>query len=105
MARKELDLILEAEKKAEDEIEQARQTAQRILEDAATKSDQMIGSITKEAENKAREIIAKAKRNADLIADSSAKNAEAEIEKMKNEAMSRFEEAVGLVVERVKKAV
>jgi len=105
VAKKELDLILETEEKAEREIEEARQKAREILAEASKKADQIIADATKAAENKAYEIIEKAKRQADVILESSVKEARTQIGKMKPDTMDGFKDAVLFVAERVKKAV
>ena len=105
VAKKELDLILETEKKAETEIEEARSKARELLDKADKKAEEISTESAKKAEARAAEMVEKATKNADLALESAVKEAQEAIDRVKASASQEFEGAVQLVIERIKKAV
>ncbi len=105
MAKKELDIILQTESKAESRIEDAKAKARKILDQAAAESERIAVDSERLAKAKASEIIDNAKKDADLAHKEVLSEAASEIEEIKMLASKNFERAVELIIDRIIKAV
>lgn len=105
MARKELDAILNAEKRAQEEIERSRQTAKEILSRAESDAERLKAEALERARAEAQEIIGNARKEAVAIEEEARRKADAEIEALNRSALPKIEDAIALVIDRMKKVV
>jgi len=105
VAKKELDLILETERAADAEIENARVKARKMLDDAAKTAEQISVDSARQAEARAAETVETARRSADLAYEDAMNEAMSEIDNIKSLSSKNFDKAVQLVVDRIMKAV
>jgi F-type H+-transporting ATPase subunit b len=105
VAKKELDLILDAEQKAEAEIAEARAQARQILDEASRKAELIPAEAARKAQAKASEIVEAAKKDAEKAHQAAMEEVKAEIENIKSVSSKNFDTAVKLVVDRIMNAV
>lgn len=105
VAKKELDLILEAEQKAEAEIAEARAQARQILDEASKQAERIPAEAANSAKARASEIVEAAKRDAEKAHEAAMEAVKSEIEHIRALAAKNFDKAVGLVLDRIMKAV
>ena len=96
VAKKELDLILDAEQKAEAEIAEARAQARQILDEASRKAELIPAEAARKAQAKASEIVER-KKDAEKAHQAAMEEVKAEIENIKSVSSKNFDTAVRVV--------
>lgn len=105
VAKKELDAILDAEKAAAEAIDNAKAKAREMMIASEKEAERLLQEALESAHSEARAL---AKRSADAVSDLekvTLEEAHKEIARLTEVANARFDEAVGVVVSRIKKAV
>jgi len=105
LAKQELDAILAAEQEAAAAVEAARARARDILALAEEKSAGTVRAAREEAQNQAEDIKRRALEAARSVEKQAAVQAASEIERIRKLAESHMDEAVKVVVQRIKESL
>lgn len=105
MAKKELDAILEAERKAAEVVESAKARAKEILAAADKEAERLLQEAIEDAQSKAKSLLDNASASSDALEKAYLEEAEKEIASLREAAGSRLQDAVQTIVSKVKKAL
>lgn len=105
MAKKELDAILEAEKAAAEAIENAKAKAKEMLTASEKEAERILRDALDSAQSEAKALSLEASETVSGLEAEILKEAQEEVFRLTDIANKRFDEAVNVIVSRVKKAV
>lgn len=105
MARKELDAILEAEKAAAEAVDSAKARAKELVAASEKEAERLVAEALESARAEAVALSTRSREAVQDLDKATFEQARKEIARVREIAGAKFDEAVGIVVSRVKKAV